>query len=312
MKWLRAYLLIAILIFIFVPMGTASALSPSIDDVKVFQNYQQTGDWLIVVTYNISCNNASMPYNQLSYQWWVQLINNNNPTAPYVQYKVPNCGMAPYGLYVNASLAASPLVWGNSNYSIRVIGQYGVFPNSSRAINTSDWIGDNHGALDSWVIDTANTIQTYNSITYLTTSADNKQILNTDGGTIFGGISGLNVYSPYLFQVTTITVPITYVASTTNTSYADSLYTAPISGTLGAPIANSLSSMGTYFGINARMMCAILILIGFFSIAIIEKSIAFMIILGGVLIGAFPMGTILVLVFLMIVLLVRSLFWSST
>lgn len=58
MKWILSSLLLAICAVIL-SGGMAYAASPSIDDIKVFQTYEESGDWLIVCLLNISGGNES-------------------------------------------------------------------------------------------------------------------------------------------------------------------------------------------------------------------------------------------------------------
>jgi len=133
------------------------------------------------------------------------------------------------------------------------------------------------------------------------------------GALIFNrGIAELESYRPDIFAVTTESLDIPYLINTDDTSYADDLYNST-EAAIGSTIYDAADDVGErWLGIDGRMMVALLTIMGFLSIAVIEKSIAFLIILGGVLVGFFPMGTVFLIVFIMMVVLVRSLFWSST
>lgn len=309
MRWLKVFILVVIM-SILIPSGIVLAASPSVDDVKVFQGYEHTGDWLIVAVYNISGTNTSTSLCDIyTYPWFIQLIDNTTG-LPVTNYPIEQCGMKPFGMSVSPNMAVG-LTYGG-NYSVKIYGNWGTFPNASRTINNSDWRGTNLNYLDQWVIKQAKTIQTFDVITYVVTVPEYGEVLNPDGGSIFDkGIPYLSHYRPDIFQVTTENFPIGYIPSNGSTSYADALYNN-WDTTLGPDVSGALTSAGWYFGIGGRMMGALLTIMGFLALAIIEKSVAFMIIIGGVLIGVFPMATVIMLVFVLAVVLIRSLFWSST
>jgi len=319
MKWIRI-LVFAILISILIPSGIVYAASPSVDDVKVFTSYYETGDWLIVATYNISggnfadCTNTSC-FRPPSYTWYIQLIDNSDGSVK-TQNKLEQDGMAPYGISINATQATT-LTW-EGNYSVKIFGNYGAIPNSSKTLSAIDWRGEvSAGELDDWVLQQAQIMEDYDSEDYVTTvPPPYNEVLTIDGGSLFNrGIAYLSDYRPDIFQITNYLFPLGYSETTGDTNYADTLYDN-WDTTLGPEIAPSLTAIAPYFGFSGvdagRMVGALLTLMGFLAFALIEKSIAFMIILGGVMIGVFPMATVILLVFIMAVVLIRSLFWSST
>jgi hypothetical protein len=318
MKWLR-FLVFAILMSIFIPSGIVLAASPSVDDVKVYTSYYETDDWLIVATYNISggnfsdCTNTSC-FRSPTYQWFIQLVDNATG-SPITTNRIMQEGMRPFGISINATQATS-LIW-NGNYSVKIYGSYGSTPNSSKSLTAIDWRGEvAAGELDEWVLQQAQIMEDYDSVDYVTTVPVYNNVLTMDGGSIFNiGIPYLSIYRPNIFQVTSYSVPLGYTNSTGSTAYADALYDNWDTA-VGPEVSASLSSVAPYFGFmgadGGRMIGALLTLLGFLSFAIIEKSIAFMVILGGVMIGVFPMATVVMLVFILAVVLIRSLFWSST
>jgi hypothetical protein len=316
MKWLRFFILVVI-ISIFIPSGIIFAASPSVDDVKVYQNYENTGDWLVVAVYNISGTNTSTSQCGSNYPWYIQLVDNTTG-IPVTNNPLNQCGMRPFGIYISPNMSAG-LVY-NGNYSVKIYGQWGSSPNASRTINNSDWRGSVYAPsleFDKWIIQEAKVIQAFDGKTYVETvpvmtGSGYLEVLNPDGGLIFNaGISFLSSYKPNLFQITYDTFPMGYNNSSGSTNYADALYTN-WDIALGPDVSTALTNAGWYLGIGGRMMGALLTIIGFLSLAIIEKSVAFMVILGGVMIGVFPMATVILLVFVLAVVLIRSLFWSST
>lgn len=279
----------------------------SIQDVKVFSGYRETGDWLVTAinTINGSCDSFAYP-------WYMQLIDNATGLPCGISDKL-QCGMRPASIYLSAASAAA-LAWGG-NYSVKIYGNYGALPNATRTINATDWQGDII-AIEDWARQWATTMQINDATTYITTVPEWGYVLNMEGGNIFDiGIPYLSTYHPDIFQVTEDTVDIGYIFPNGSTDYADDLYTNWAT-TLGPNVSGVLTTAAPYFGFTGvdggRMVGALLTLMGFFSLAIIEKSVAFMVILGGVLIGVFPMATVIFLVFILAVVLIRSLFWSST
>ncbi len=318
LKWL-VILSIIVLISILVPLDVAYAASPSIDDVKVYQDYEQSGDWLIVAVYNISGGNTTTSLCGTNYPWTFQLIDSTGTAL--TNTSLEQCGMRVVGVEISQA-QASAYTW-NGNYSVKIIGNWGTAPSATRAINNSDWRGSDLTYLDQWVQDEAGIIQnfdaqTYSNVSYIEVVYTNEtyvQSLTYSGGYIFSAIPAFSHYRPELFLITTTSVPIQYINNSTDMTYATNLY-GGFNASVGTTVATALATVAPYVGFTgvnaARMMGMILTLIGFFAVAMIEKSIAFMIILGGVMIGVFPMATVFVLVFILIILLVRSLFWSST
>ena len=318
MKCLRLFALI-ILLSVFIPSGIVLAASPSVDDVKVFTSYYENGDWLVVATYNISGGNSSDCTNTScfripAYTWYIQFYDNAGATA-LTTNQLTQEGMRPFGICINASVA-SAYTW-NGSYSVKIYGNYGATPTASRTLVATDWRGVvSAGELASWVVQQAQIMETRDNVDYVTTVAEWGDVLTQVGGNYFdNGIRQLSTYLPDIFQVTHYLFPLGYVPTTGDKNYAEDLYDN-WDTTLGPEIAPSLTAIAPYFGFTGvdggRMVGALLTLMGFLSLAIIEKSVAFMVILGGVMIGVFPMATVIFLVFIMAVVLIRSLFWSST
>ena len=278
----------------------------TIKDIKVFQGYSATGDWLVVASYDIesSCN-------QYTYPWYMQLVDSSG-TAVY-QSQVLQCRYKVGCVQISPAGASSLVVGGN--YSVKLVGNFGLHPNISQTINASDWKGTDMSNLDGWVMEQAGYMQSYYNISYIdsvATSGVNGQALNAYGGGIFdAGIPYLSSYRPNIFEVTVINRPIVYNISNVSSTYAADLYNN-WSTFIGPDVSAVLVTEGAYFSIGGRMMGAILTFIGFVSLAMFSKTISFLIIIGGVVVGLFPMSLVYVLVFLLAVILVRSLFWSST
>ena len=274
----------------------------TINDVKVFQDYSITGDWLVVASYDIE---STCDY---THPWLMRLIDSTG-TAIY-QSQVLQCGDKVGSVQISPAGASSLVVGGN--YSVEIVGNFGALPNVSKAINSSDWKGNNMLALDGWVIDQAKQMQAHYNTTYVDTVPVYGEVLDSNGAYIFDtGIPQLSTYRPNIFEVTTVHIPIVYNISNVSSTYFPNLYNDS-STVLGPDVSAMLATEGGYFGISGRLMGAILAFIGFISLALISKTISVLIIIGGVVIGVFDGSLIFVLVFILAVVLVRSLFWSST
>src|SRR5574343_188927 len=278
MRWIFGLILLVVL-----SGGVAYADSPSIDDAKVYQSYVEDGDWLFVVTYNISGTNTSTSSCGYVNVWWLLL---EDGVTGDLLGATPNiqCGMRPASILLNASSVATLTEGGDYDlviYQASVIEDYDtVYLGSADYLDPVPQYGD---------------------------------VLTVAGADIFNqGIPKLEEYRPDIFAVTYEGLDIDYVPNTDDTSYADDLYTNT-EAMIGSTIYDAAEDVGDrWLGVDGRMMLALLTLIGFLSIAVIEKSIAFLIILGGILIGVFPMGTVLLIVFLLMVVFIRAWFWSST
>lgn len=313
MRWI-----IGIFLIVLFSGGIAYADSPSIDDVKVFHDYEEEGDWLVVVTYNISGTNTSTSLCGYSYVWQLRfndgVTGDNEGTAIITQ-----CGMRVSSIYFNADEVSTMVEGGD--YDIVIYGNWGAHPTDSYTLLATDWKGKvENGGLDDWILNQAEIIEAYDIVYYLPTadyldSVPNytHKVLTPAGAQIFtSGITHIEDYRPDLFAVTTEGLDVDYVPNTDDTSYADDMYNNT-EVMIGSTIYDAAEDVGDrWFGIDGRLTLALLTILGFISIAIIEKSIAFLIIIGGILVGFFPMGTVLLLVFLLMVTLIRALFWSST
>src|SRR5574343_1322078 len=307
---------LSIIGMIFLSGGIVYADSPSIDDAKVFQSYEEDGDWLFVVTYNISGTNTSTSSCDYTHVWWLYL---EDGVTGELLGATPNiqCGMRPASILLNASSVATLTEGGD--YDLVIYGNWGAHPEDTYTLQPEDWKGEvANGGLDDWVIYQASVIEDYDTVylgsaDYLDPVPQYGDVLTVAGADIFNqGIPKLEEYRPDIFAVTYEGLDIDYVPNTDDTSYADDLYTNT-EAMIGSTIYDAAEDVGDrWLGVDGRMMLALLTLIGFLSIAVIEKSIAFLIILGGILIGVFPMGTVLLIVFLLMVVFIRAWFWSST
>jgi hypothetical protein len=230
---------------VFIPSGIVLAASPSVDDVKVFTDYYEADDWLIVATYNISggnfsnCTNTSC-FRPPAYTWYIQFVDSTGTVL--TTNKLAQSGMKPFGISVSAATAAGYTYGGN--YSVKIYGNYGATPNSSRTLVATDWRGQvSAGELDQWVVQQAQIMEDYELVDYVTTVVEGDEVLTQEGGSIFDrGISQLSYYRPDIFQITHYLFPLGYTPTTGDTTYADDLYDN-WDTTLGPEIAPSLTAI---------------------------------------------------------------------
>jgi hypothetical protein len=169
----------------------------TIQDVKVFQNYLTSGDWLIAIRYIDIYAPYYDTYDVRRY-FVFQLVDSvGNIKAQTV---VPRWGNSVGNIYLDPTVVTS-LTYGGTYY-VKIYGLVSPNPNISYTIQSSDWIGVDLTVLDSWVISSASVLSTYYGGTAFTTYiADRGEVLNAQGATIFtNGINGLAKVRPSIFQ----------------------------------------------------------------------------------------------------------------
>lgn len=307
---------IIILASVLVPSGIAMASSPSVDDVKVYKNYdpKDPEGWLVVFVFN----NSEPPYFNYSdptLYWRYELWANNSLEAsiPMSQW-----GLRPGSIFISSSTAAS-LQWAATNYEIRLQSTYNTSLNCSRDINVSDWRGNAITEFDAWVTSQAKRMQVYDGATYITVDQDYGEILNYAGGTIFNvGIPYLSTYRPNLFQFTIQTINVPY-NNATNHSYATSLDDWQTA--IGPELSTALTDTGGIFGISGRTVGGLLIFIAFATLSSMGVAMghyvagtifASLMIMAGIIIGLIPIVIILVATMLLVLVFIRGWWFSST
>lgn len=170
-----------------------------IQDVKVFQGYRETDDWLIVIRYN----NMYAPYYStydIKKYFVFQLLDLSSVVR--AQTPVPTWGNSVGNIYLS-TLTASSLEWGK-DYNIRMYGIFSGNPYVEYTLSGTDWLGTDLTQLDSWVITSASVIGDYYNANLTTYISGRGEVLNSTGGSIFNtGISGLSVIRPNIFQIST-------------------------------------------------------------------------------------------------------------
>ena len=85
-------------------------------------------------------------------------------------------------------------------YRIYLTGTSSERPVACYILQPDDWLGDALGLLCPWAITMANSMATYYGIA-MTTQVQNKEVLNSEGGTLFAtGIPSMIISDPECFQ----------------------------------------------------------------------------------------------------------------
>ena len=165
-------------------------------EAKVFNSYLEDNDALIVLSYL----NTYVPYypdKVASLHFWLQLRSSNGDTV-LSQTVCQQWGYMPGSIYLNANQAAS--LTNGWPYRIYLAGTSSERPVACYILQPDDWLGDALNLLCPWVISTANSMATYYG-TPMTTQVQNKEVLNSEGGTLFAaGIPSLIISDPECFQ----------------------------------------------------------------------------------------------------------------
>jgi hypothetical protein len=215
---------------------------------NVYEDYLVDGDWLIVIDaindYPIytGTTDASRYFN-------VQLLNVAG-TSVLAATTLKNWGNAPCAIYLNPT-SVIPLTSGSA-YIIRMIGTFAGTPYTDYVLTTADYAGDDMSYLDTWCLNLAKRMNTYDGNTsttpYTTKNSTGGSVLTTYGGGDFvKGIPSIMDVRPNLFESST-TRPDYLIPPATN-AY-DSLHTWQ--NQVGTVIAGDAAVFGTVFGIDAK------------------------------------------------------------
>jgi hypothetical protein len=233
-----------------------------IQDVKVFQSYKTTNDWLIAIRYL----DIYAPYYD-TYdikQYFVFQLTNAAGTV-LAQTTLPRWGNSVGNIYLSPTLAGS-LTYGGVYY-VKIYGLFSGNPVVTYTIVGTDWQGSDLTRLDSWVISSASVLNTYYTPTAFTTYiAGRGELLNAAGGSIFDtGINGLSTVRPNIFQ--------TYTSSTIVPA---NVYTQPYrvglsawQTNIGADGTVMLTRLGNLVGVPGNMIAMFLFVVMMVVLAII-------------------------------------------
>lgn len=252
---------------------------------RAFYNVSGTGsgDWLFVaegfVKYTVTPNTTA------SQAFIFEVVNTSGNVTlfatPLVAY-----GDRPIGIYVSQSQATSANLTVGTAYILKIIGNPLIFSSSTgNNVTATLTAGDfkdqsvGKGNLDTDQIRTfimnqyngmVYNLQNYDVLTY-TSNVLGYNYLNTTGGSIFAaGIPNLQALCPILFQASNAPLTGNKPASGVAT-YANALTPA---NQMGTTIANGLTNLGLYLGIDQALAgSTVLLLMGMaFCVFIFRKT----------------------------------------
>jgi hypothetical protein len=227
----------------------------SIQDIKIFEGFKSTGDWLICVRYL----NLYPPYYDtydVRQYFVIRLL--NLAGTEIARTSLPAWGNKVGCIYLSASNVAV-LNWGSA-YTVQIYGTFTGNPYTAYTLTSADWIGIDLTRLDSWVITSAGVIGTYYSDILTANISTRGEVLNTDGASIFNtGIPGLMLVRPNLFQ-------IAQSGGTGRTTTFTQANKSDAWQTMVGPDATALlTDMGSFINVDGRtigvILCVILMVI---------------------------------------------------
>ena len=224
-----------------VPSVEMSWTTPlTIQSVKVFTNYKQAGDWLIVVRY---LNTYPPYYNtyDVTKLFALQLIDSGGTAK--AQVPISGWGNRVGSIYLSTATAL-PLTYGGV-YTVRLIGTFTGTPYTDYAIASADWMGSDLANLDNWCLASTSVFTTYYGADMTTYIINKGEVLNNVGSLIFiAGISDLASVRPNIFLSTfnNLTIP----SAAPNTQALQSHYVWQRA--IGPDAAALLTKLGTMLG----------------------------------------------------------------
>lgn len=179
-------------------------------------------------------------------------------------------GLRPGSIYLSADMSAA--ITQGAAYYIRIYG-YAIdgTPTESLQLTTSNWYGNNLGALDAWCRGVAADMKDYYGIDFVEYSADKGGlVLNQEGGEIFNHtINGLKDARPSLFLYANEDIGITSPTAVTNSFDAAGTYRT----VLGDNIADMLDAGGGWIATDGQTFGAILLFVAWAIFAIVVVAI---------------------------------------
>ena len=240
--------------------------SMTIEDVKIFQSFKSTGDWLAVVRY---INTTAPYYDTYDVKRYFAIQFTNATGTVLASAALPAWGNKVGNIYMSAAQVAG-LDWGG-DYRVRIHGLFTGNPYFEYTLQSTDWAGEDLAQLDSWVLSSAAVMSTYYNTTMTTYIASRGEVLNATGGAIFSsGINGLGNERPDLFQINTAST--TYNPNITPQTYR--LAVSDWETNWGPDGVIMLNRIGSIIGMGGNFIA----------------SIFFVIIMIGLALFAFPAG----------------------
>ena len=304
---LLAVMLVALLV---VPV-MAAANDFSVDGAHVYTGYIDEDDWLIVVKYK----NVLEPYygNDTSQNaFLLQLVDEDNTTI-IAQVPLASWGYRPGSIYLSAATAAT-LEWG----AAYVIKMNGTANETWYTLTTGDWRGSNLAILDDWCLALATSMGTYDNTTYTAMTTEKGLVLNEEGGVLFVvGIPVLNLIRPNIFQVVVSDIP--HEEKTATWAFWSTLPTWDEA--VGPELASILNSTGELVSVDGQTVGMLLIFVFWAAIATTAfavghgtagMALSLPILALGAYFQFIPFAVMGVAIAVVVVLVIRELWWSKT
>ncbi len=296
---------------------------------NIFENVLETGDWLITAEgYVYYAADPSANYTA-SEAFIFELLNTaGNVTLASTSLK--SYGDRPISIYLSNAQADNLSLVSESAYILRIMGNPLIFASpTGNSVNVTlgapDYVDQNLGAdggvataneLRNYLIEMATNIQTHDRAFGIIGATDNYTVtvqgvryLNLSGGDIFQeGIPGLSTMCPILFQAGLESM--TSEAPEHTGTYALTLTPAQ---KWGATVANGLTMLGSYLGINQALAGSVILfcLVIAFAIYIYSKTesgVAVLLMVAatpffGAYLGLMPMALAFIFVIIIVTLL---------
>jgi len=181
--------------FLFELWGDATLL---IRSAEVYTDYLEDDDQLFVVEYLNICPPYYDEYESPELWFEIRLLDMDGVTV-IASSPCRAFGDRPGSIYLSADSATA--LEQNGNYTLQIYGDFGTGPNHSLVLVAGAWKGGNLEFLDSWCIQTAQSMADHHGTVYTDTVAGVGEVLNEEGGEWFIiGIPMLSVVRENLFQ----------------------------------------------------------------------------------------------------------------
>jgi len=304
-------LLTAVALLAMPTLTLAAANDFSVDGAEVYSGYIEDGDWLVVIKYK----NVLEPYygNDTSKNTFLlQLVGADNSTI-IAQTPLPAWGYRP-GLIYLSHATADTLEWGK-NYTVKMNG---TANETYYTLTARNWRGTDLAVLDDWCLALATSMESYDNTTYLVATTEKELVLNEEGSVIFiTGIPYLDAVRPGIFQIVTSTIP--HDEATATWAFWDTLPTWDVA--VGPELAGIFNATGNLISVDGRTIGMLLIFILWAAVATTSfavghgtagMALSLPILVLGTYFQLIPFAVMGVGIAVVVVLVIRELWWSKT
>jgi len=297
--------------FLFMVYGNPSM---EIYGVNVFADYMESGDWL----FTVSGLNIFEPYyseKDSKGSFLLQLTKADDTLI--AQTPLTAWGYKPTSIYLSSATAAT-LDWG-AGYKVKFYEIGGDNYNTSYTLTSADWRGAELSILDDWSLTTARAMENYYSTDFIVSTATKGDVLNEEGGVMFTiGIPYLDAIRPGIFQIVVSTID--YTPPSWGSSYEEGLPTWETA--IGPSMTTALTSVGGLINLDGKNTGILLVILLYVAVAtaafagtghgVAGLALASPILILGVYFRFIPFAAMGVAIALIMVLLVRELWWGRT